>query len=48
MTRFMSFTIRLVLFGLLIWENKSDVCGMYGTDEDQMGEVGMGDRVVLK
>ena len=48
MTRFISFAIRLVLFGLLIWENKSKVCGVYGTVEDHMGEVGIGNRVVLK
>lgn len=47
MTKFVSFTIPLVLFGLLIWENNSAACGMYGTDEDHMGKVGIGDRVVF-
>jgi membrane protein involved in colicin uptake len=48
MTRLINFTIHLVLFGLLIWENKSEACGMYGTDEDHIGEVSIGDRMVLK
>ena len=47
MTKFLSFTIHLILYGLLIWENKSVACGMYGTDEDHTGKLGVGDRVVF-
>jgi membrane protein involved in colicin uptake len=45
---FISFTIHLALFGLLIWENKNEVCGMYGIDEDYTGKVGIRDRVILQ
>jgi hypothetical protein len=48
MTRFISFTIHLILFGLLIRENNSEACGMYGADEIHLGKVGIGDRVVLQ
>jgi hypothetical protein len=48
MKRFMSFAIHLKLFGLLIREFKSEVCGMYGIDKDHIGKVGIHDRVVLQ
>jgi len=47
MTRFVSFTIHLILFGLLRGENDSEACGIYSTDEDQVGKVGIGDGVVF-
>ena len=47
MTRFISFTIHLILFGILIRQNNSVACGMYGTDEDHMGKVGISDRLVF-
>ena len=47
MTSFISFTVHLI-FGLLIRENNSEACGMYGTDEDHIGNVDVGDRVVLQ
>jgi len=47
MTRFISFTIHLILFGILIRDNNSEACGVYGTGEDHAGKVGIGDRVVF-
>jgi len=48
MKRFISFTVHLTLFGLLIWENNNEVCGMYDINEDHIGKVGIHDRVVLQ